>query len=315
MRTAASALLDAVPEEARQKIALPFSDAKRRWITYTPTPRPGATLDQLGVDGRKWAHRLLATALSPAAFAQAAAVMALEEVLDRAENWRNGRRSDNYAVVLFGSPDSGDTWAWRFEGHHLSLTMTLDGDRVAPTPVFLGANPARVGHEGAVVLRPLAPEEDVARALLAELDPRHRAAAIVADEPPADIRSGSRPDLDVSGRPAGVAASDLTPPARELLWRLLHVYLGRLPADLAAAETARVDLGRLHFAWEGSTDPGGRHYYRVQSADLLIEYDNQDNGGNHAHTVLRRPGADFGDDILAEHRAASHGRPGGASSR
>jgi hypothetical protein len=306
MRAAASALLDAIPEEARRKVALPFDDGQRRWIEYTPRPRPGATLCELGVDGRKWAHRLLSTALSPAAYAQAMAVMALEEVLDRAENWRRGRRSDNYAMVLFGAPDSGDLWAWRFEGHHLSVTMTVDGDRVAPTPVFLGANPARTGHAGAVVLRPLAPEEDVARTLLAELDPRHRAAAIVADEPPPDIRSGSRPDLDPAEVPSGIAASDLTPRARELLWRLLHVYLGRLPADLAAAETARIDLGRLHFAWEGSTDPGGRHYYRVQSPDLLIEYDNQDDGGNHAHTVLRRPGADFGDDILAEHRADSH---------
>jgi hypothetical protein len=44
----------------------------------------------------------------------------------------------------------------------------------------------------------------------------------------------------------------------------------------------------------------------VQSRKLLIEYDNQDNGGNHAHTVLRRPGADFGDDILRAHWASSH---------
>ena len=305
MRAAASALLSAVPAQAREKVALPFVDGQRRWIEYAPVPRPGATLCELGPSGRKLAHRLLSAALSPAAYAQAMAVMALEEVLDRAENWRKGRRSDNYAVVLFGTPDSGDLWAWRFEGHHISLTMTLDGDRVAPTPVFLGANPARMGHAGAMVLRPLAPEEDIARSLLAELGPRQRAAAIVADEPPPDIRSGPRADLDSDETPTGIAASALAPKARELLWRLLHVYLGRLPADLAATETARIDLGRLHFAWEGSTDPGGRHYYRVRSADLLIEYDNQDDGGNHAHTVLRRPGADFGDDILAEHRAAT----------
>ncbi|GIJ73414.1 hypothetical protein Voc01_083310 [Virgisporangium ochraceum] len=306
MRTAASALLTAVSDEVRQKVRLPFADGQRRWIEYVPMSRPGASLCELGTDGRKLAHRLLATALSPAAYAQAMAVMALEEVLDRAENWRRGRRSDDYSVVLFGGPDEGDMWGWRFEGHHLSVSMTLEGDRVAPTPVFLGANPARMGHAGAMVLRPLAPEEDVARALLAELEPKHRSAAIVADEPPPDIRSGRRADLDPDLRAAGVAASDLPPRARELMWRLLHVYLGRLPADLAAAETARIDLGRLHFAWEGSTEPGGRHYYRVQSPDLLIEYDNQDDGGNHAHTVLRRPGADFGDDILAEHRATSH---------
>jgi hypothetical protein len=306
MRTAGSALLSAIPPDVRKKVHLPFDDGQRRWLQYTPMPRPGATLCELGTVGRKWAHRLLATALSPAAYAQAMAVMALEEVLDRAENWRNGRRSDNYSVIVFGSPGDGDMWGWRFEGHHLSISMTLQGDRVAPTPVFLGANPARMGHAGAVVLRPLAPEEDIARTLLAEMGPKHRSAAIVADEPPPDIRSGPRADIGAEVEPAGVAAEDLAPQARELLWRLVHVYLGRLPADLAAAETARIDLGRLHFAWEGSADPGGRHYYRLQSGDLLIEYDNQDDGGNHAHTVLRRPGADFGDDILHEHRATTH---------
>lgn len=306
MRTAASALLSALPADVRGKVHLPFEDSQRRWIQYTPMPRPGAALCDLGAAGRKSAHRLLASALSPAAYAQAMAVMALEEVLDRAENWRNGRRSDNYSVVVFGSPDDGDMWGWRFEGHHLSISMTLHGDRVAPTPVFLGANPARMGHAGAMVFRPLAPEEDVARALLTELGPKNRSRAVVADEPPSDIRSGPRADIASDIEPAGVAASSLTPKARELLWRLLHVYLGRLPADLAGAETARTDLGRLHFAWEGSTDIGGRHYYRVQSDDLLIEYDNQDDGGNHAHTVLRRPGADFGDDILREHRSKAH---------
>jgi hypothetical protein len=42
----------------------------------------------------------------------------------------------------------------------------------------------------------------------------------------------------------------------------------------------------------------------VQGEDLLIEYDNTSDDGNHAHTVLRRPHSDFGDDVLAAHRAA-----------
>ena len=53
---------------------------------------------------------------------------------------------------------------------------------------------------------------------------------------------------------------------------------------------------------------GPRHYYRVQGDDLLIEYDTTDNG-NHAHTVLRRPRSDFGEDVLAEHYGQAHGAP------
>jgi len=47
----------------------------------------------------------------------------------------------------------------------------------------------------------------------------------------------------------------------------------------------------------------------VQGDDLLIEYDTTDDG-NHAHTVLRRPRSDFGDDVLAEHYRRAHGAAG-----
>ncbi|HYB47124.1 MAG TPA: DUF3500 domain-containing protein, partial [Streptosporangiaceae bacterium] len=44
----------------------------------------------------------------------------------------------------------------------------------------------------------------------------------------------------------------------------------------------------------------------VQGQDLLIEYDTTDDG-NHAHTVLRRPRSDFGDDVLAAHYREARG--------
>ncbi len=67
-----------------------------------------------------------------------------------------------------------------------------------------------------------------------------------------------------------------------------------------------MNAGELHFAWEGPTSPGQRHYYRVQGDDLLIEYDNTTSDGNHAHTVLRRPRSDFGSDVLAAHYRQAH---------
>jgi Protein of unknown function (DUF3500) len=91
-----------------------------------------------------------------------------------------------------------------------------------------------------------------------------------------------------------------------MLDQLVALYLGRLPAELAAREADRLDVRELHFAWEGPTQPGQRHYYRVQGPDLLVEYDNTTDDGNHAHTVLRRPHSDFGDDILSRHHAESH---------
>jgi len=238
MRDAARALLAELGEAQRAQAAQPFADtAARRWLEYRPRPRPGACLAELSVSGRKAAHLLLATGLSEHAYAQAMAIVSLEEVLGRREGWRRGRHSGDYWASVFGDPGGGEPWGWRFEGHHVSVTMTLAGGEVSAAPVFLGANPACVRHAGHPVSRPLAPEEDLARALLDEIGPDGRAEAVVA---------------------------------------------------------------------------GQRHYYRVQGDDLLIEYDNTTDDGNHAHTVLRRPRSDFGEDILARHyRQARHDRPAG----
>jgi hypothetical protein len=305
MRQAAGALLRSLSAETRALISRPFADdAARRWIEYRPRERPGGCVADLDRPARKAAHRLLATGLSPHAYAQAMTIVALEEVLDRAEGWRRGRHSGDYWIVVFGDPEHDDVWSWRFEGHHVSVTMTVAGDRVSPAPVFLGANPARVSYAGRDVCRPLAPEEDLARALLDAIGPNGRAAAIVADRAPADIRSATAARVPGGVKPAGVPARRLGPGARAVLDQIVALYLDRLPPALAAAEADRAAQMDLHFAWEGPTLPGQRHYYRVQGDDLLIEYDNTTDDGNHAHTVLRRPNSDFGDDVLAAHRAS-----------
>jgi hypothetical protein len=309
MRAAARRLLAALDDAQAEVARRPFPDDEaRRRIEYRPRPRPGVPLADLGVAARKAAHRLLATGLSPHAYAQAMAVVGLEEVLDRREGWARGRHSEDFWVVVFGDPAGEAPWTWRFEGHHVSVTMTVSGDVVWPTPVFLGANPARVSYAGRPVSRPLAPEEDLARDLLDAMGAAARGKAIVDDRAPADIISSVRPQAPADLSPPGVAAAALSPTARALLEQLLALYLDRLPPVLAAAESDRVDRGALSFAWAGPVLAGQRHYYRLQAPDLLIEYDNTSDDGNHAHSVLRRPASDFGGDILAEHRAGeAHG--------
>lgn len=304
MRTAATALLGSLNDEQRATANLAFTDEPaRRHLEYRPRPRPGVALADLGITAHKAAHRLLATALSTHAYAQAVTIIGLEEVLDRAEGYQRGRHSEDYWVTVFGDPARDDAWGWRFEGHHLSVSMTVIGDQVVPTPIFLGANPARTDYRGRPVVRPLAPEEDLARALLAELTPAARIEAVVATSAPADIRTSVDPRVDGVLTPLGVGSGALGTSAREFLHELVGAYLDRLPPQLAVVERARITGAELFFAWEGSERVGEGHYYRVQGPDLLIEYDNTSNHANHAHTVLRRPLSDFGGDVLAAHRA------------
>jgi len=306
MRSAALALLAALDDEQRALAALPFEDdAARRWLEYRPRHRPGASIARLRETPRKAAHRLLATGLSEHAYAQAMSIIALEEVLDRREQWRRGRHSNDYWVSVFGDPAGDAPWSWRFEGHHLSVTMTVGGARVSPAPVFFGANPACVSYAGRPVSRPLAPEEDLAQVLLDAMAPAERDLAVVSGQAPGDIRTGTSPRAREGIEPLGVAADQLGSGARAVLGELVTLYLDRLPAELAAREGARLTGGELHFAWEGPMRSSVRHYYRVQGDDLLIEYDTTSDG-NHAHTVLRRPRSDFGDDVLAEHYRQAH---------
>ncbi len=130
--------------------------------------------------------------------------------------------------------------------------------------------------------------------------------AVVAADAPADIRSGTSAQAAEAIEPLGVAAARLGPGARAVLGELVALYLDRLPPGLAGREASRLSAADLHFAWEGPLAPGTRHYYRVQGDDLLIEYDNTTDDGNHAHTVLRRPRSDFGDDVLAAHYEQAH---------
>lgn len=307
MRTAATALVAALNDKQRELACVPFGDtATRTKITYRPRPRPGVCLADLDRAGRKAAHRLLATALSDHAYAQATAIMALEEVLDRIEGGRRGRHSNDFWAVVFGDPID-DQWGWRVEGHHLSVTMTLTGEEVSPTPLFFGARPARVSFAGRSVLHPLAAEEELARALLDAMGPVERALAITAAVPPDDIRSGTRPYLDPAASPAGIPAEQLNPSSRALLDQLIAVYVCRLTPELAQQQSRSIGSEPVSFRWEGPIEPGRGHYYAIQGPDLLIEYDNTADHANHAHSVLRRRGGDFGANVLAAHWAADHG--------
>ena len=104
-------------------------------------------------------------------------------------------------------------------------------------------------------------------------------------------------------------ASELDAEQRGMLRALLGTYLDRVPPDVSPVR--RYDdeaaLDAVHVAWAGPTTPGAPHYYRVQGPRLLVEWDNTQRGANHAHSVWRDPGSDFGLDVLARHRAAHHG--------
>lgn len=306
MTAASTALLAGIPADSRHVACFAFSDPARRQWSHLPGPRPGIALSDLGTTARKAAHRLLAAALSRPAFAQAVTIMALEEVLDIDEDGRRGRHSNGYHVAVFGTPGD-DSWAWRFEGHHLSVNVTVTDGQPLVAPLFMGANPAQVRHDGQVVIAPLLREEELARAIITAVPPRLREEAVIVGPAPDEIIA-TVPAADGTLQPAGIRASQLLGQCRDQLDRLLGIYLARLVPDLARAEHDRLTGSDPAFAWAGGQREGEASYYRIQAPGLLIEYRNSHCDSGHAHTVIRRPGSDFG--TLPPFTRQPPGRPG-----
>lgn len=306
MTSAAQRFLAALPADQRVAVLFPFDDPTRRVWHYTPGPRRGVSLAEMGRDQAKAVHGLLVTAVSRPAHTRVAAISGLEDVLDESEGGRRGRHAGDYWTAVFGEPGA-ERWGWRFEGHHVSINITVAGGAISATPCFLGANPATVtDHDGRTVLRPLAPEEDVATALVASLDGAQRARAVIAEQAPADILSGEAVDLPGVGSlgwPAGLPATALRPDQMSLLRSLAAIYVNRLSAELAEPLQAQIDedLPAFCFAWAGPTAGQGQpHYYRLDGPRFLVEFDNRQNGANHIHSVWRDPGGDFGARLLRE---------------
>jgi hypothetical protein len=314
MGEAASNLVTALTGEQRAQLLAPFpSDDDRTLWNYTPSPeRTGLALFAMEPNQQRLAMKLVATGLSESGYATAAIIVGLERVLDRRESWRRadpGRDPLRYWTRIYGDPSPRGVWGWRFEGHHVSLHFTVaDGRVVSPTPTFFGANPADTSLVGSA-LRPLGAIEDVARDLVRSLDDAQRAIAIIASTAPRDLLTTNAPRLAGPLAPAGLAARDLRPSQRSTLDALVDLYVARLPDDVAATERAALatrGTDDLTFAWAGGTERRQGHYYRLQNARFLVEYDNTQNDANHIHSVWRDPANDFGADLLARHYADGH---------
>ncbi|HET6626700.1 MAG TPA: DUF3500 domain-containing protein [Nocardioidaceae bacterium] len=304
MRAEASAFLDSLYDGQREVATYDRTDPERRRWQYTPGARGGLALQDMNPAQRDRAMALVDAGLSTRGARTARAIMDLEPVLKALEE-RQGRpgseRRDpqHYWFAVFGDPHASQ-WGWRVGGHHLSLHFTMVGERASVTPLFFGANPARVPdgpHEGQ---RVLAAEEDLARELLASLDPARRARAVVSDDAPRDILTGNAVRAQITAVPTGVDYASLDAGSQTALRRLVDHYRGRV------TEPPPVDLERVTFAWAGSTGPGKGHYYAVRTDTFLLEYDNTQNDANHVHTVWRDLARDWGDDLLAGHYRAEH---------
>lgn len=316
MLEAAQRFMASLTPDQRARITYDLDNPERVNWHFIPRDRNGLPLSELTAEQHHLAMGLLGSALSHRGFLKATTIMSLEAVLKDLEKGRGPvRDAELYYFTLFGRPDARQPWGWRFEGHHLSLNFTLVNDHmVQVTPSMFGSNPAEVREGPRRGLRVLGAEESLARQLLMALQPDQRRLAVISSEAPRDV-------LLVPGReahrlePLGLPASALNAQQRAMLQELIEEYLLRYRPDLVEADLASLaatDPSRVYFAWAGGDGVGQPHYYRVQTPQFILEYDNTQNEANHVHSLWRDLTNDFGRDLLREHyeQSAHHQKPG-----
>lgn len=315
MATAANKFLATLDAKQKDKASYALKSEDRFKWHFIPTEmikggRTGLPMTEMKPDQRKAALALLRSAMSAPGFKKARQIMMLEGILR--ENEPNGRFDRNpiwYFVSIFGEPTATGTWAWRFEGHHLSLAFTIiNGRAVVSTPSFMGSNPAKVLSGKNKGLRVLGPEEDLARDLVMSLDEKQRKAAVFAEKAPRDILTSANRKAELQS-PTGVSHADLGKEQKSLLTRVVAEYVNRVRKEFAAADLAKIKRAgwdKVHFAWAGGFEPGQGHYYRVQGPTFIFEYANTQNKAHHVHATWRDTKNDYGADLLAKHFAEDH---------
>ena len=314
LRSAVTAWLDGLEPAQRSRAVFPFGTAERFVWDYRPGARQGLSLGDMTELQRESALAIVAAAMSDRGATEVRDVIALEPILGELERQRgrDGIRRDpaRYWFAVFGEPNDASPWSWRIGGHHVAIQSTLIGDRVlGAAPSFLGANPATVPAGARAGHRAIDGEEPLARALLVGLSSTQRQIAVVDPVAPPDILSGNGHRADLAQIPAGIRHDQLDRAQQGELEGLIRHYLERSAADVAAAAWQRVlesGLESVTFAWAGPDTPGRGHYYAIRGPDLLIEYDNTQDGANHIHSVWRDLANDWGEDLLSEHYRTAH---------
>ena len=309
MMETAARLLAALAPAQRAKATFPLDAEERMNWHYVPQERKGVPLRELSPYQKHLASALLSAGLSQTGYIKAVTIMSLEDVLRILENDSGERRNpEKYYFSIFGVPSDTRPWGYRVEGHHLSQNYTVVNGVAVDAPSFFGANPAEVRQGPRKGLRTLANEEDLGLEMIRRLDEQQRAITIVDPKAYDDILTAASRQAALRGQPSGLSAAKMNASQFETLRALMNEYAHNVPGKIADARLEQISrAGRdLHFAWSGGTEPGSPHYYRVQAATFLIEFDNTQDGANHIHSVWRDFTNDFGRDLLREHYRSSH---------
>ena len=206
IRASASSIIDGMTELQKKRVRYDFNDSARvKWnnLPVGLRARVGVNIGSMTEIQRVQLHRMLSVSLSSQGYLKATGIFHLDNLLNQMYDTLKVRKEvddttytflmglkwshQNFYLVFFGDPHNDAVWGYKLEGHHLSLNFSVNGDKVAVTPFFIGTDPAEYRILDYAGWRVLGQEEDLGIKLIQSLSAEQRRKATMDTTVPGDI--------------------------------------------------------------------------------------------------------------------------------
>lgn len=300
---AATAILNTLSPSQKAVANLSFTDTSRvKWsnLPLEQAVRQGIQMKDLVDTQRIAIHSLLRTVLSQQGYQKLMFIIQYDEAThERLEKSKSpiAQRygNQNYWFTIFGTPDVNKIWAWKFEGHHISLNFTYSPKGVTCTPMFVGVNPALTATGAYAGYHIMFEENDFGNQLFNSLDVKLKQKATIGALPnDIDVmtQTGKEPHLKDT---KGVSYPEMNAKQQALVENIIKSWVENLTPTLAQEKMKRIlaNKNKLLFTWQGTRNTNELHYYAIKTDNFIIEFTNRDGGIYHYHTLWRDLSEDF----------------------
>tara|TARA_B110001454_G_C12723278_1_gene436234 strand:+ start:32547 stop:33590 length:1044 start_codon:yes stop_codon:yes gene_type:complete len=307
MSQAAQAFLDSLTENQKQSAVLSLNSRKYLEWRFFPEPthiaslvlpeRKGVGINSLNSDQTEALRLLLKEGVSEKGLDALDAAIELDkdssvELRGRLNLFLFDYGPENYFVTFFGKP-SDKKWAWRLEGHHISINFTIEnGEIVSSLPVFIGTTIKSI-QVGDKSIEPLKDVAELAQQLATSLQPEQLRMAgqaikkVPLFNPVAPGILGGKTRIP-SEKYKGLSSSTMTDEQKTTIVNLLEAYQSHFTAEISGQNMisiSRQDIKDIELIWTGDVTMKKPFYFRILGPHFILEFNTSEGHADHFHTA------------------------------
>ena len=272
-------------------------NATTRWsnLPVGMVARNGIALNKLSTVSKAAAESLISAALTSQGTTTMTQLRTADGYLG---TLTNGYGKDLYYVAFLGDPSSTSPWILQFTGHHYTIHISVTGNAISATPMFVAVEPTNWTAEG-TTYEPMKPHRNALLAMLTGLSSTQLAAAKLGQAYD-DLLVPPQADGKFPSTRSGVLVSSLNASQQAQVIAAITTYAGDASGtDQLTAYLSSAALSDTYVAWASYSDLSTKgSYVRIDGPRVWIEFSVQ--GGiiirdkNHYHSILRDKTMDYG---------------------